>query len=158
MAKSEKVILTTACMIYQGNQILLQNVSKGDWHGLFFPGGHVEKGESFVKAVIREIKEETGLTIKNPQLSGIKQFQAGNDERYVVLLYKTNEFSGTLTSSDEGEMEWVNRENLPNLSVAEGFFETLRVLDEASLSELYYEYGKDNDKWVDRDKWIARFF
>ena len=150
MAKSEKTILTTACMLYNGNKILLQNVSKGDWKGLFFPGGHVEIGESFVKAVIREIKEETGLTIDNPQLCGIKQFKTDNGERYIVLLYKTNEFSGKLTSSDEGEMTWVNREDLLNLRVAEGFFETLKVIDEINISELYYEFEKDNDKWIER--------
>jgi len=104
MSKSENVTLTTACMVYQGEQILLQNVSKGDWCGLFFPGGHVEKGESFVKAAIREVKEETGLTISNLQLCGIKQFQANNSERYIVFLYKTSEFYGEVVSSDEGEM------------------------------------------------------
>ena len=151
MPRSEKTILTAACMIYRDNKILLQNVSKGDWRGLFFPGGHVEKGESFVKAVIREIKEETGLTIKNPQLCGIKQFNEVSGERYVVLLYKTNEFSGNLTSSDEGEMIWVDREDLPNRAVAETFFETLRVLDEAHLSELYYELDNEN-------KWTTNFY
>ena len=158
MSRSEKAILTTACMVYQDNQILLQKVSKGDWRGLFFPGGHVEAGESFVKAVIREVEEETGLIISNPRLCGIKQFQSGNDERYVVLLYKTNEFSGELMSSDEGEMVWVNRDDLPNLPVAEGFFETLKVLDEEHISELYYEYENGNDKWADRGRWTVKFY
>ena len=155
---SEKAILTTACMIYDDNKILLQKVSKGDWNGLFFPGGHVELGESFVKAAIREVKEETGLTITNPQLCGIKQFPTDNDERYVVLLYKTNEFSGELTSSDEGEMLWVNREDLTDLQVAEGLYETLKVFDEIHISELYYECDKDNANWSDRNKWTAKFY
>ena len=151
--------LTVACMVYQGGQLLLQKVNKGDWwRGLFFPGGHVEPGESFVQAVIREIKEETGLTISNPQLCGIKQFQADNDERYVVLLYKTSEFEGALTASDEGEMVWINRADLPGLTVAPTFFEVLKVMDEAQLSELYYERETLGVAWHEQAKWITRFY
>jgi len=139
-------------MVYQDNRVLLQNVSKDGWCGWFFPGGHVEIGESFVKAAIREVKEETGLTISNPRLCGIKQFRDENDERYVVLLYKTNEFSGTLVSSDEGEMVWFNRDDLSTLSVANGFFDALKVFDEIQFSELYYEFNEDSGNW------IARFY
>jgi len=159
MSRSERALLTIACMVYRDDQILLQKVDKGNWwRGLFFPGGHVEPNESFVQAVIREIKEETGLTIRNPQLCGIKQFQADNDERYVVLLYKTNEFAGALTSSDEGEMVWVSREDLPQLAVAPTFFEVLRIMDEAQLSELYYERETLGAAWHEQNKWITRFY
>lgn len=41
--------------------------------GLTFPGGHIEKGESFVDSVIREVYEETGLTIENPRICGTKE-------------------------------------------------------------------------------------
>lgn len=147
MTESEKAILAVLCMIYDGNSILLQDRVKTDWHGLAFPGGHVEKGESFVKAVVREIKEETGLTIYNPQLCGVKQFYTKNDERYVILLFKTNQFSGNLCSSDEGEMIWVDRANLKSSPVAEGFFDALRICDDIHLTELY-ERNNENNEWI----------
>lgn len=61
--------------------------NKNDWQGYTLPGGHVEPGESFVDAVIREMKEETGLDIKNPRLVGVKQFPI-KDGRYVVLMHR----------------------------------------------------------------------
>ena len=69
----EQIELTNMCMIYdnEGNAVVQDKVGKS-WGGITFPGGHIEKGESFVDSVIREIKEETGLDIKNPKLCGIK--------------------------------------------------------------------------------------
>jgi len=74
MRKTETVELTVLCLIEDGNRILLQNRVKKDWQGYALPGGHVEPGESFVDAVVREMKEETGLTVINPRLAGVKQF------------------------------------------------------------------------------------
>ncbi|MCX8129591.1 MAG: NUDIX domain-containing protein [Clostridia bacterium] len=67
MTRSEKAIVTALCMVYDDNKILLQNRVKEDWCGITFPGGHIEKEESFVRGIKREIYEETGLTIYNPQ-------------------------------------------------------------------------------------------
>ena len=97
--RTENVELTVLCLIQEGNRILLQNRVKEDWKGYTLPGGHVEAGESFVDAVIREMKEETGLDITNPRLVGIKQFPITNG-RYIVLLFKVTEFKGTVTSSE----------------------------------------------------------
>ena len=74
MSRTEIVELTVLCLISNGNKVLLQNRIKDDWKGYTLPGGHVEPGESFVDAVIREMKEETGLEISNPKLVGVKQF------------------------------------------------------------------------------------
>ncbi len=143
MPISEKAIITNMCMIVnEDGQILVQNRNSEDWPGVTFPGGKVEKNESFVDSVVREVFEETGLTIHNPQICGTKQFQTDQDERYIVLMYRANQFSGTLRSSDEGEVFWINKNELNNFELANDFEEMFRVMDSDSLSEFYYD-----DSW-----------
>ena len=139
---TEKVVFTNMCMIYDQNKVVVIDRQKKDWPGITFPGGHIELSESFTDAVIREIKEETGLTIHSPKLCGIKDWY--EDEcRYVVLLYKTNCYSGTLQSSSEGKVWWEDIENLSNLNLASDMKDMLRVFMEDELSEFYY-YLKEN--------------
>jgi 8-oxo-dGTP diphosphatase len=143
MARSESAIFTNMCMVYdhEGN-ILVQDRKKPDWPGLCFPGGHVEPGESFVESVIREVYEETGLTIEKPRLCGTKQFQNRKGDRYVVLFYKTDRFSGELKSSDEGEVFWIPRHTLENHTLVDDFMDMVRVFESDDLSEFYY-YQED---------------
>ena len=103
-------------MVYDhdGN-ILVQDRKNKNWPGINFPGGHVEPDESFVSAAIREVKEETGLLIENPKLCGAKQFKISKTgERFICLFFKTDKFSGELSSSDEGEVFWIKRADLEN--------------------------------------------
>ena len=67
MNKTENVELTVLCLITDGGRLLLQDRVKNDWKGYTLPGGHVELGESYVDACIREVKQETNLDIKNPK-------------------------------------------------------------------------------------------
>lgn len=150
MNKAEKAIVTVLCMIYDEDKILLQDRVKKDWQGLTFPGGHVEKEESFVQAVIREMKEETGLTIIEPRLCGVKQFQTEEDERYIVLLFKTNRFEGALTSSEEGEMRWIDRTSLKDCVLVNDFTELLKVFDSDCYNEFMYEREKAGNDWTVR--------
>ena len=72
MARMEEVELTNMCMVCDGKgNVLVQN-KKGDrtWHGWNFPGGHVEQGEFVTPSVIREVREETGLTIETRSSAG----------------------------------------------------------------------------------------
>ncbi len=75
MERCESVTLTNMCMITDGRgRVLVQNKVSKSWGGICFPGGHVEKNESFSESVIREVREETGLTVSSPILCGLKQF------------------------------------------------------------------------------------
>lgn len=138
MEVAEKVILTNMCMIYDNeNHILVQERNKKTWPGLTFPGGHVEKDESFVKSTIREIKEETGLTINSMQLCGICQWVPLMGVRYIVLLFKSNDFQGELTSSQEGRVFWINRDDLKNYKLSDDFLEMYEVMNNPTLSEFF---------------------
>ena len=74
-----------------------------------FPGGHIEEGESLAESVIREVYEETGLTIADPKLVAVKDWPLDDGGRYIVFCYKATRFSGQLRSSEEGEVSWVEK-------------------------------------------------
>lgn len=145
MAKVEQAIFVNMCMITDGDKVLVIDRQKPDWPGVTFPGGHVEKGEAFVDAVVREVYEETGLTIENPVLCGTKQFQEDEDTRYVVFFYKSNRFSGELKSSNEGEVFWINRKDLTRYPLSMDMEAMVQVMESESLSEFYYYM--DNGSW-----------
>lgn len=143
MSRTENVELTVLCLLEDGDRILLQNRTKKDWRGYALPGGHVEPGESFVDAVIREMKEETGLTILDPRLVGVKQFPIEKG-RYVVLLFKARQWSGNLVSSEEGRMEWIRYGDLESVKTADDFDDLLKVMNSPELTEfLYLVSGED---------------
>ena len=145
MSRSEKAIFTNLCMVYdRAGNILVQDRLDPSWPGLCFPGGHVEPGESFVDSVIREVWEETGLTIENPKLCGTKQFQTQQGERYVVFFYKTDKFSGELKSSKEGRVFWIPRDTLPQYTLCDDFPDMVKVFESDELSEFYY-YTEDGN-------------
>lgn len=144
MSRTENVELTVSCLIHNNESILLQDRAKKDWKGLTLPGGHIELGESIVDAVIREMKEETGLTIIHPKLCGIKQFPIENG-RYLVFLFETNDYSSDVISSEEGEMYWVKKSELSNLNTVGDINELLQVMLDGNLTE--FQYVLENDKW-----------
>ncbi|WP_010233586.1 8-oxo-dGTP diphosphatase [Clostridium arbusti] len=133
-----KVELTNMCMIYDktNNKVLVQDRIKS-WKGISFPGGHIEAGESIVESTIREIKEETGLTISDLKPCGIIHWY--NDEtgdRYFVFNYKTEVFSGELLErTHEGNVFWVNKDDLLKLNLSEGLEERLPMFLEERYSE-----------------------
>ena len=96
-------------------------------------------------AVKREMKEETGLDIYEPKLAGIKQFPIDNG-RYIVLLFKANNFSGELISSAEGNMEWIDIGLLDERNVVDDLHDLIRVIEDDNLTE--FQYILDGDNWL----------
>lgn len=144
---TERVILTNMCMIYDGlgNVLVQERVGTG-WDGIVFPGGHVEEGENFTEAVVREVFEETGLTIVNPILCGVKHWFNKKGERYIVFLYRCDEYSGTVRSSDEGEVFWIKRSELDSYKLAKSFREMVDIMESDVPREMYWSDEKDG--WV----------
>ena len=147
MGRTENVTLTNMCMIYNGSKVLVQEKINSNYCGITFPGGHVEKGEAFTDAVIREVFEETGLKIFTPKLCGIKDWINDDGSRYMVLLYKTDKFEGKLKSSDEGDVYWLELQEMRNSQLAGGMDKVIDIFLDENMSE--YFFYRENGKWIE---------
>lgn len=133
-------------MITDGQSILVQDRKSEKWPGVTFPGGHIEHGESIISSIIREVKEETGLTVSNLELCGVQNWTDPKDQyRYLVFCYKTSHFSGTIQSSDEGQVFWMDRVDLKNVQLADGFESMLEIFEQPQLTENYF--------WFEEGEW-----
>lgn len=143
--RTESVELTVLCLIHKNGRYLLQDRIKNDWKGYTLPGGHIEPGESIVDAVIREMQEETGLTIRHPHLCGVKQFPL-EEGRYIVFLFETEEFEGDLRSSEEGTMHWIDEGELSKVNLVEDFEDLIEVMLDDELME--FQYVIEDGEWL----------
>jgi len=141
-----KVELTNMVMIQDKitGKVLVQERIKS-WKGLSFPGGHVDEGESFVDSAIREIKEETGLDIKNLKSCGVVHWSNNRTfDRYIVFLYKTANFDGELiTEMDEGKNYWVNIDELKAQQTTNGFDNYLPMFFDDGFNEAFGSWNDD---------------
>jgi len=137
MSRKSEIELTNMCLICDGNKVLVQE--KVGTKGLVFPGGHVEEGESLLESVVREMKEETGLTIENPKVCGFKDWIQEDGTRYIVLLYKTDKFTGELKSSDEGRVFWIDRADIDSANLIWNMKELLEIFDTDLYSEFFFK-------------------
>ena len=150
MSRETSTILTNLCLIEDTstNKVVLQYRSPErykKWSGYAFPGGHIEEGESLVESVIREVYEETGLTIADPKLVAVKDWEPDEGGRYIVFCYKATEFTGQLRSSEEGEVSWVEKDQLEKLDLSYDMLPLLEVMEDPDLSEFYYRKRTDDD-------------
>ena len=150
MSRAQETILTNICLIedLENERVVMQYRSpeRNHWSGYAFPGGHIEKGESLHDAVVREILEETGLTIRHPKLVGVKNWHTDEGIRYIVFCYKATEFTGQLRSSEEGEVSWVEKDQLEKLDLSYDMLPLLEVMEDPDLSEYFYRKRTD-DGW-----------
>ena len=159
MSRSYQTELTTTCMIHDRatGRVVVQERTNGDWTGLCFPGGHVEDGESYTECVIREVREETGLVIRNPRMEGIVHWEDRNTHaRTVIVFFRAEEYSGELKPAcSEANNYWTPLATLRRQPLADWFAEQLTVYEDQSLQEMYYAYGKDG---TDAPRWYRADF
>jgi 8-oxo-dGTP diphosphatase len=114
----------------------------GKWNGL---GGKLESGETPEECAIREIREESGLTVTKPTFKGILTFPGfANDEDWYAFIYTAHEFEGELIDSPEGTLKWIDDEELMDLNLWEGDRIFLPWLEQPSLfsGKFVYVDGK----------------
>lgn len=150
MSRTTPTILCNLCMVedLENGKVVLQYRSPErykKWSGYAFPGGHIEEGESLAESVIREVYEETGLTIVDPKLVAVKDWSLDDGGRYIVFCYKATEFTGQLRSSEEGEVSWVEKDQLEQLDLSYDMLPLLEVMEDPDLSEYYYRKRTDDD-------------
>ncbi|WP_443599403.1 NUDIX hydrolase [Agathobacter sp.] len=126
--------LTTLCYIEQDDKyLMLHRVKKENdlnhdkWIGV---GGKFETDETPEECLLREVKEETGLTLLQYQARGILTFISNEWETEYIHLYTATEFEGELTDCDEGELVWVPKNEIEKLHLWEGDKRFLRLLSE----------------------------
>ena len=119
-----KSCMTTLCYIEKDDCYLMlhrvkkeQDINKDKWIGI---GGHFEGKESPEECLLREVKEETGLTLINYRFRGLITFVTDCYETEYMCLYTSDEFEGELTECTEGNLEWVPKNKLRQLNLWEG--------------------------------------
>ena len=121
----KKSALTTLCYIEKDNKYLMlhrikkeNDINKDKWIGV---GGHFEEGESPEECLLREVKEETGLTLTSWRFRGIVTFLSNECESAEYMcLYTADGFTGEMCSCNEGELEWVEKYKVTELPIWEG--------------------------------------
>ncbi len=140
---------TTLCYLEKDDCYLMlhriykkQDINKDKWIGV---GGKFEYGEAPEECLLREVKEETGLTLLQYQLRGILTFVSDMQEPEYIFLYTSNQFEGTLKECEEGVLTWVPKEKIEELNLWEGDKEMFRLLEEREqLFSLKLEYKGDS--------------
>lgn len=143
MERTERVILTNMCMVQHGTKLLVEEKVGKDAGGIIFPGGHVEDGEPIVDSVIREIREETGLTIEKPRLCGVKDWLNEDGSRYLVFLFRADRFSGELSSSEEGRVFWLEKEDVLKSNWIWHMDGLMRIMADGEYAEMFLDAADD---------------
>ena len=140
---------TTLCYIENDDKFLMlhrvkkqDDMNEGKWIGV---GGHVESQETPEECLVREVKEETGLTLTSYKFRGLVTFINSECESELMCVFTADEYAGELIECDEGELVWVEKDKIKDLNIWEGDKIFLRLLAENELFfSLKLEYQGEN--------------
>ena len=142
-------VLMNMCMIYDevSGRVLVQDKIHSRWPGITFPGGHVDAAESIYKSTVREVKEETGLTVSNLEQAGlIHMYNPENQERRIIFCYKTSLYEGEIVGeTHEGKVYWVCLQELNNMRLAPNMREYLKLFLNDDIIEVYVTPNTDGE-------------
>ena len=143
------MINTTLCYIEKENKYLMlhrtkkeNDLNEGKWIGV---GGKFEKDETPEECLLREVKEETGLTLTKYKLRSVITFRSNKWETEYMYLFTANEFTGELIPCNEGELEWVEKDKILDLNIWEGdkiFLKKMLEEDNFFTLKVVYEGDK----------------
>jgi len=142
--------LTTLCYLEQNGCYLMlhrtkkeKDINKDKWIGI---GGHLEEGESPEECLVREMREETGVTPLSPKLRGIITFVSDRYGTEYMFLYSAEAYQGELSSDcPEGDLQWVEKDRISSLPLWEGDKIFLRLMSENHpFFSLKLSYQGDN--------------
>lgn len=134
---NQRVNFMNMCMVSdgQGSVVMLEKVNSS-YQGATFPGGHIERNETFSESVIREVREETGLIIENPKLCGIYHWFIDSVHQ-MVYIYHAERYTGELSSSEEGQVCWISEKEFLEKDLAPGMEAVVKLIHNDMLSECY---------------------
>ncbi len=162
-----KLPLTTLCQIEKDGAYLMMHrvnkkndVNQGKWIGV---GGHFEAGESPEECLLREVREETGLTLTSWKFRGILSFQSEGWPAEYICVYTADKFKGELLPCTEGELSWIPKQDVMKLNLWEGDRIFLKLLlEDAPFFSLKLCYKGDalvyaalDGKELDLTEWLG---
>lgn len=143
-----QVDLYNMCLVHDvlNNRILVQDKVNSDWNGVTFPGGHVENAEGIVESTIREVKEETGLDVKNLEFCGLISWcNDKTHERMFVFLYKTTCFEGVLIDeTHEGKVYWIDEDTIMDCDLAPRMEHYLELFNNPDVTEAFATWNEES--------------
>ena len=147
------IILATLCYVKRDGHTLMvyrnkkaNDIHEGKWNGL---GGKFEAGETPEECVVRELYEEAGLSIRNPNLCGLLMFPNFKGDDWYVFVFKARDFSGELIDSPEGRLEWIPDEKILELNLWESDHIFMPWIQESKFFSAKFEYEENKMRGYD---------